>query len=735
MEGREKGVDQPFPFRIEAFRRDREEEVTLQVVVILVDFNDQPANRRFSSREHYQSMLFSRAEYRTGSMRDWYRENSYGGVDVVGGVYGWYRMPQPYSFYVGGQNGFGEYPRNAQGLVRDALLAADDDIDYSQYDNRGEGVVEALFVVHAGPGAEVTGSSNDIWSHAWFVPGNLMLDGVRFRRYSMVPEDGQIGVFGHELAHSFFGLPDLYDVTYRSAGLGRWSMMAAGSWGEGGRRPVHFDAWSKVRVGFITPTHLTQPRSALVLPPVENDPQVFLLWRLNEEVNREYFLVENRRRVSFDRAIPGNGLLIYHIDESMDGNRNPWTPDEGGELHYMVALEQADGAYDLERNQNSGDEGDPFPGITFNETFSHYTRPSSRDYQGRSTSITLDAIEIMRDGQVRFDLSFNPNFSPPEPSIYILNHIPGEHRYPHPDRRGDTIWTDELALFSGLLATLGLRPSIGEELPPDLSPFNTLIYLESWREEERPSLTLSLQERRELRRFLERGGNVLLVGPDIATHLQGDTILWPLLGATYRGEGVPREDGNLRRLLSNPDSRVNGQNFIYTYRGYCDHYVDQVSGDEEAGDYLFTDQDQNPRGVILRSESGGRVILQPFLWGGLLDWGGRKLTLLQKYMAFFRFRLTPMAVGSEPSSFPQGFNLSVYPNPFNRVVTIRWRGSWGIQGFKVYDLMGRQVAAITTLIGAEALHWKPLGLASGPYWLAPTFSYGEGPKVMILYLP
>jgi immune inhibitor A len=108
------------------------------------------------------------------------------------------------------------------GLVAELLQRADEDVDYSQYDNDDNGVVEALFVVHAGLGAEVTGSVNDIWSHSAGVPEGLELDGMRFAYYAMEPEDGLVGVFGHELGHSFFGLPDLYDVTYQSAGVGVW---------------------------------------------------------------------------------------------------------------------------------------------------------------------------------------------------------------------------------------------------------------------------------------------------------------------------------------------------------------------------------------------------------------------------------------------------------------------------------------------------------------------------------
>ncbi len=37
----------------------------------------------------------------------------------------------------------------------------------SELDKFGNGLVTALFIIHAGLGGEVTGNPNDIWSHKW----------------------------------------------------------------------------------------------------------------------------------------------------------------------------------------------------------------------------------------------------------------------------------------------------------------------------------------------------------------------------------------------------------------------------------------------------------------------------------------------------------------------------------------------------------------------------------------
>ena len=56
-----------------------------------------------------------------------------------------------------------------------------------------------------------------------------------------------MATFAHELGHSMFALPDLYDRDYSSRGIGSWSLMAGGSWNGPsglGSSPAHPDAWT-----------------------------------------------------------------------------------------------------------------------------------------------------------------------------------------------------------------------------------------------------------------------------------------------------------------------------------------------------------------------------------------------------------------------------------------------------------------------------------------------------------
>jgi len=207
------------------------------------------------------------------------------------------------------------------------------------------------------------------------------------------PGDMTIGVYAHELGHALFGLPDLYDTDYSSSGLGNWSLMAGGSWGgNNGDSPAFPDAWSHIQMGYITPTVIQSNTPNLSLNQVETTPKVYLLWK-SGIVGKQYFLIENREKTSFDSSLPSSGLNIYHIDESVTtGNDNEWYPGNTSNGHYLVALEQADGLWNLEHGNGRGDAGDPFPGSTNNYSFTNSTTPDTKDYLLTATGLAVKNI-------------------------------------------------------------------------------------------------------------------------------------------------------------------------------------------------------------------------------------------------------------------------------------------------------------------------------------------------------
>ncbi len=410
QQAREQGLDAgrtPYqasasvPARVAQSHADKD----YKLLALLVDFSDKPAQ---VAGEFFDSLLFDTAGK---TVHTYFREVSYGAMslstDQEPSSVGWVRAPNPYTFYVDGRNGIGDYPRNTKKLVEDLIAAVDDQVDFSDYDNDGDGFVDGLVVVHSGRGAERTGSSDDIWSHQWYISPQVR-DGVKISKYSIQPEyinypgDGTIGVFCHELGHLLLGLPDLYDTDYTSRGVGEWCLMSFGAWTgplDKGESPAHLNAWCKAKAGFVVPTDVDSSQTQITINQVATSGDVFKLG-MDAAGSLEYFLIENRQRTGFDQYLPGDGLLIWHVDESKTTNTQEWRPGSDAMFHLLCALEQADGDFDLEKNLNSGDSWDPYPGISGATAFYELTEPSSDSYQAGASGVSI--LNISASGEIMY---------------------------------------------------------------------------------------------------------------------------------------------------------------------------------------------------------------------------------------------------------------------------------------------------------------------------------------------
>ena len=352
----------------------------VRVIVVLVDFSDAvmatPVN-------HFRDLFFSTGVIPTGSVREYFTEASHGLIDLTGEVVGPYRLSRTMAQYANGESGTGNVEPNARTMAREAAELANPDVNFAPFDNDGNGFVDAFIVIHAGPGAETTGNGGHIWSHKWVLSGGAFnADGTSIFGYLTVPEDSRIGVCAHELGHLLFGWPDLYDTDSSSEGLGNWCLMAGGSWNSGGTIPAHPSAWCKANQGWVSvQTHTANGNVSI--PDVKTSHVVHRLWKDGGPGN-EYFLVENRQRTLYDQHLPGDGLLIYHIDEAVTTNSN--------ENHPKVKLMEADGQRHLHNGANRGDAGDCYPGSSNNVTFNSSSNPNSKSYGNADTCVSVTSI-------------------------------------------------------------------------------------------------------------------------------------------------------------------------------------------------------------------------------------------------------------------------------------------------------------------------------------------------------
>jgi immune inhibitor A len=392
----------------------------IKTLVLLVDFEDRPHSGD-RAPSFYEQMLFGKIDvFPTGSMREYYRRISNfdlsegeRGIDVQGSVYGWLRLPHSSDYYTNGMSGMGNYPRNSQGMAEDAVRAALDlgVIDFPAYDVLGEGFVTALFIIHAGGGAEQTGKTDDIWSLKWVLPQPVDVGGAQVQTFLTVPENCQMGVCAHEWGHLAARWADFYDsgtkAHLKSNGLGNYCLMASGSWNNGGITPSLPNGMLRLFHNWIDVERVTKSRNGIVLKPAAEGGGVVFIRNPKRMAEDQYVVMEYRRRRGQDHFLPDEGVAIYTVNESL--------PDVNDEDFLAIELIQADNRRDLAKifgQGNRGDANDLFPhkaGNQIKRTVGEATTPPL-NISGTDTwtGITIQVNGSPGDDEVSIDVVITP---------------------------------------------------------------------------------------------------------------------------------------------------------------------------------------------------------------------------------------------------------------------------------------------------------------------------------------
>lgn len=317
--------------------------------------------------------------------------------------------------------------------LKQALVAANAYIDYALYDTNKDGKISfdelSLLFIVAGNEDAYSGAtdSEGVWAHSWCtqLANTPVLDGVSLMgcasggSYALFGErhnkdgddhDATIGIIAHELGHSIFSLPDLYDTDGSSGGIGYFGMMGTGNWGRestdfAGNTPTHFCAWSKVTLGWVSPELITKT-NALSVELYESASEDFNIFKLPIGVN-EYFLLENRNNSGYDRGLDpitgtfNGGLAIWHIDERVIADKLFLNEVNADETHKGVDLEEAASAQLDESSSNIGDEKNLYYQGNVN------LFEDSQSYSGAPTGIRVEAIS--RRGAAMTATLSNPN--------------------------------------------------------------------------------------------------------------------------------------------------------------------------------------------------------------------------------------------------------------------------------------------------------------------------------------
>ena len=385
-------------------------------LVVLVQFNDKEFSR--PDIKDIVTDMVNKKDYTgfdgmemTGSVRDYFSDNSDGKFqpqfDVVG----------PYTL------DFSQYDCNMDGdsllkVLVAAVDSADVDVDFKNYDGDGDKIVDLVYFLIAGNGANYDGNDENLWwphrSIVWSGDDRnpyIYKDGVLLWDYASSTElcgylqnpatvhlDG-IGTICHEFSH-VLGLPDFYDTNYEEDGQsitpGDWSLMDGGCYLNESVTPAGYTLYERYSVGFTDEPEKIEGEGAYTLNPLHSSHTG---WRIDSQVSNEFFLLENRQNGDFkwDAYLPGHGMLVYRVDLS---NRKVWnnnTVNAKLDRNYFEMV-RAGGPEKANRGY------DPFPGRGKVQELHNGTSPANlKTWSGKGTKWGLFNIRE-ENGIISFDI-------------------------------------------------------------------------------------------------------------------------------------------------------------------------------------------------------------------------------------------------------------------------------------------------------------------------------------------
>ena len=291
-------------------------------IVILMQFTDtkfQKANNQAKYNDILNKENYTTGEFK-GSVADYFKAQSNGQFELTFDVVGPYPAKKNYAYY--GKNDGSGNDMHPDELVVEAVTAADDEVDFRDYDWDGDGQVDQVFVVYAGKGEADSGNSSTIWPHMYWLSKtgmSLELDSVTIDTYACANEIDPygslsgIGCFCHEFSHCL-GYPDYYDIAYLGwFGMSQFDLMDQGSYNGNAFQPAGYTAYEKWMAGWIEPIVLAENNDTVTnLVANSDNGAAYIMY--NDAHQDEFYMIENRQKTNWDASLPGKGLMITHVD-------------------------------------------------------------------------------------------------------------------------------------------------------------------------------------------------------------------------------------------------------------------------------------------------------------------------------------------------------------------------------------------------------------------------------------
>lgn len=393
-------------------------------LVLLVQFSDYPmqADAKATWEARFNLRGFG-LDHHVGSVRDYFIEQSYGMLTIDFDIVGPITLSRNHDYYGTAPNS--NLDDRAAEMVIEALRLADGMVNYADYDWDGDGEVEQVYAIYAGPTDSEKVGKGYIWPHEWNFysskfygvgSGVQQLDGVRLDTYAVSNEmvnstttEG-IGTACHEFSHCL-GYPDFYDTDYAGGtACQEWDLLDAGSYNgpySHGEVPSPFTAYERWVAGWMDLIPLTEPVKVSDMPAINEEGVAYVI-RNSGNVN-EYYILENRQCVTFGTYNYGHGLMVWHVDYSLTA----WLQNTVNALkdHQRMTYLPADGKVGTLSNINGNIlyhttpadlRGDPYPGsknVTAVAPLAWYTAERGGDNTHRHL---IHGIKESADGKISF---------------------------------------------------------------------------------------------------------------------------------------------------------------------------------------------------------------------------------------------------------------------------------------------------------------------------------------------
>lgn len=321
-------------------------------------------------------------------------------------------------------------------LIPHGCAKADADVDFSQYDNDGDGMVDLVYVFYAGLG-ENWGNKNVPWPCSSYSTSSTKYDGKILNRWGIsnelagkpgmendfqtdkLPMEG-IGVFCHEFCHTL-GLPDLYPTVapttldqYDNQSMEGWDLMDYGENLDFGFSPLPLSPFECAMFGWDDDiVTITESGDYMSVPFNADNHKAYQIKNTADATGNEYYILQTMKKDShWFRKVPGEGLLVTHVNCGANDLTNFSSPNNVfGKPRYTIL--PANGILYTSYRGSSSDEKFKMPLSAIQESWKGNVYPGTEsvtsitDWKEYTPSMNFKVTDIVQNEDKTVSFKFD----------------------------------------------------------------------------------------------------------------------------------------------------------------------------------------------------------------------------------------------------------------------------------------------------------------------------------------